>query len=109
MAIPPSEVDDKSTTNGLPRFRHPPEQRRRSGLVEPFVEVAALRALDAARAAVLAGAALQHPDGVGHPAFELVEPALGDPDAARVAVVDEHRRLARAGMEVRREAADVPA
>ncbi len=38
-----------------------------------------------------------------------VEAALGDPDAAGVAVVDEHRRRAGVGMEVRREAADVPA
>ena len=36
------------------------------------------------------------------------KPALGDPDAARVAVVDEHRRPLRLRVDVRRQPADVP-
>ena len=46
---------------------------------------------------------------VADPALELVVAALSDPDAARVAVVDEDRRAAGLEVEVRREAADVPA
>ena len=44
---------------------------QRSGLVEHVVEVAALRRLDARRAAVLAGAAGEHAGGVRGPALEL--------------------------------------
>src|SRR4051794_5990886 len=98
-----------STTNGLLRFRHPLEHCQRPGFVEPFVEVPALRALDAGGASVLARAAFEHAHGVCDPALELLEAALGDADAAGVAVVDEHRRLARVLVDVRREAADVPA
>ena len=57
---------------------------------------------------MLARAAVEEPFGVGHPALELVEPALGDPDAARVPVVDEDRRPAGLEVEIRREPADVP-
>src|SRR6266540_5845066 len=97
------------TTNWLARFRHPGEQRRRAVLVEVLVEVAAFRALYAGGAAVLAWAALEHPHGVGDPALELLEAALGDADAAGMAVVDEHGGGARVLMHVRREPADVPA
>ena len=37
----------------------------------------------------------EEPRGVRDPALELLEAALGDPDPAGVAVVDEHRRPAR--------------
>ena len=43
------------------------------------------------------------------PVFEAIEPPLGDADAARVAVVDEDRRAPGLVVDVRREAADVPA
>ena len=69
----------------------------RSFLVEHLVEVAALRALHARRAAVGARAALEHARRVLDPALEGVEAALGDADAAGVAVVDEDRRSARSG------------
>src|SRR3954454_24301824 len=82
-----------STTNGLPRFRHPPEHCQRPGLVEPFVKVPALRALNARGTPVLAGAALEQAHGVGDPALELLEVPLGDADPSGMAVVDEHRRL----------------
>ena len=78
-------------------------------LVERLVEVPALRALDARRAPGRARAALQQAGRVLDPVLEAIEPALGDPDAAGVAVVDEDRRAAGLVVEVRREAADVPA
>ena len=101
-------------TSGTARGRRPARreaavEHARAGLVEHVVQVAALRALDARRAAVGARAAGDHPRRVGDPALELLEAALGDPDAAGVAVVDEDRRPAGLGVEVRREAADVPA
>ena len=43
----------------------------------------------------LARAAVEHARRVGDPALELLEAALGDADAAGVAVVDEDRRRAR--------------
>ena len=88
---------------------HALEERPRAGLVERLVEVAALRALDARGAARGARAALEQRDRVLDPVLEAVEAALGDPDAARVAVVDEDRRAAGLVVDVRREAADVPA
>src|SRR6478672_11304881 len=93
----------------LRRGQHPVEERERPGLVERLVQVPALRALDARRAAALAWAATEQLRGVGRPALEHVEAALGDADAAGVAVVDEDRRAAGLEVEVRREAADVPA
>ena len=80
-----------------------------AGLVEHVVQVAALRRLDAGRAAALARAAGDHLRGVRDPALERLEAARGDPDAAGVAVVDEDRRPAGLEVDVRREAADVPA
>ena len=104
------EVDDRDyDERAHARIRHPAEQRQRAVLVEVLVEVAALRALDAGRAAALARAALEQPHGVGDPALELLEAALGDADAARVPVVDEDGRRAGVRVDVRREAADVPA
>src|SRR5947209_7329300 len=102
-------IVDIPMTNGLPGIRHPRQERRRALLVEVLVQIAAFRALDAGGAAVLARAALEQAQGVGHPALELVEAALGDADAAGVAVVDEYRRRAGVVVVVRREAADVPA
>src|SRR5258708_31095346 len=87
----------------------PGEERQRAGLVEHVVQVPAFGALDERRAAVAAWAAADHRRGVRHPALELVEAALGDPDTAGMAVVDEHRWATGLGMDVRREAADVPA
>src|SRR5919201_837981 len=106
---PPSENVVASTTNGSAEFRHPPEESQCAVLVEPLVQVAALGALDAGWAAVRARAALEQLDGVRDPAFEALEAARRDADAAGVAVVDEDRRAARLVMDVRREAADVPA
>src|SRR5207253_3955052 len=105
----PAVTADSSTRSlhdALPISR---QERERAGLVEELVEVAALRALDARRAAALARAALEQPHRVGHPAVELLEAARGDADAAGVAVVDEDGRCTGVEMEVRREAADVPA
>src|SRR5690348_9817929 len=90
-----------STTNELPRFRQPPQERHRAVLREMLVQVAALRALDARRAAVVAGAAVEELHRVGDPALELGEPALGDADAAGMAVVDEDRRQTRVLVDVR--------
>src|SRR5215210_1107782 len=86
--------------------QHPLEERQRAGLVEGLVQVAALRALDARRAAALARTAAQELRGVLCPALEDVEAALGDPDAAGVAVVDEDRRPPRLEVKVGREPAD---
>src|SRR5688500_17117623 len=88
---------------------HAFEELERAGLVQRLVQVPALRRLDARGAAVLARAAGEQLRGVADPAFEDVEAALRDPDAARVAVVDEDRRAAGLEMDVRREPADVPA
>src|SRR6266436_6966105 len=107
--ISPPSVDVESTTNGLARFRHPLEQGQGTRLVERLVQVAALRALNARWAAEQAGAAAQHPRRVLDPALEGLETALGDPDAAWVAVVDEDRRRAGLEVDVGRETADVPA
>src|SRR5436309_563176 len=100
-------VARKST--GSRRARQARQECERAVLVEHVVQVAALRALDARRAAVRARAAPQERRGVCSPPFELLEAALGDPDPARVTVVDEDSGPARLGMHVRREAADVPA
>ena len=67
-------------------------QLQRPRLVQRLVEVAALRALHAGGAAVGAGALADQPLGVADQALELLVAAAGDPDAARVAVVDEDRR-----------------
>src|SRR3982751_5904972 len=85
-------IDVDSTTNGSRRNRHPAQECQRPTLVEVLVQVAALRALHARGAAVLARAALEQPYRVTDPALELVEAALGDPDATGVAVVDEDGR-----------------
>src|SRR5919204_3782052 len=106
---PPSESVVASTTNGSAEFHPPPEESQCAVLVEPLVQVAALGALDAGWAAVRARAALEQLDGVRDPAFEALEAARRDADTAGVAVVDEDRRAARLVMDVRREAADVPA
>src|SRR5437868_2707422 len=104
-----SGVVDDSTTNGLTRIRHAREKCEGARLVEELVQVAALRALDAGGTAALAGATGQQLGRVGDPPLELVEATGRDPDAAGVAVVDEDGRRARVEVEVRREAADVPA
>src|SRR5947207_2537879 len=85
------------------------EKDLRPRFVEHLVQVAALGALDAGRAPVLAGAAADHRRRVGDPALELLEAALGDADAAGVAVVDEDGRPPGLEVEIRREPADVPA
>src|SRR6059058_5932268 len=86
----------------------PREECQRPLLVEHVVQVPALRALDARGAPVGARAAADQLHRVPHPAFELLEPALGDADAAGVPVVDEDGRPRGLRMDVRREAADVP-
>src|SRR5439155_26782955 len=79
----------RRTIHGLAGRQHPLEQGERAGLVERFVQVAALRALDARGAAEQAWAAGQHPRRVLDPALEGLEAALRDPDTAGMAVVDE--------------------
>src|SRR3954452_21159837 len=98
--IGPDEIDST-------RSRHSAEESRSAFLVEPLVQVAALRALHARRAPVVTRAAVQHLQRVRHPALELLEPALGDADAARMAVIDEDRRQTCIRGDVRRQAADV--
>ncbi len=78
-------------------------------LVEHLVEVAALRRLHARRAAVAAAAVDDDARGARDQLGEAVVAALRDADAAGVAVVDEDRRAQRLRVDVRREAADVPA
>src|SRR5213079_2654741 len=76
----------QTPAGSVPALRHPFQHRQCAGLVERLVEVAALRALHAGRAAEQARAAAQHPRGVLDPALERLEPALGDADAAGVPV-----------------------
>src|SRR3954465_3507504 len=104
----PSFVDVEVTTNELGRFRHPLEHGEGPGLVERFVQVPALGALHAGRAAEQTRAAAEQLSRVRDPALECLEAALRDPDTARVAVVDEDRRGSRLEVHVRREAADIP-
>src|SRR3954469_1031657 len=99
-------VGDGSKTNGLGGNRHPPQKFQRAALVQVLVEVAALRALHAGGAAALARAALEHAGRVLDPALEGVEAALGDPDAAGMAVVDEDGRAAGLEVHIGGEAAD---
>src|SRR5581483_2090915 len=105
---PPSGVVVLRRT-GPAEIDSPPKERERTALVEHLVQVAALRALYARRAAVGARAAGDQLGRVAHPPLELLEPALGDADAAGVAVVDEDGGTAGLRVHVRREAADVPA
>src|SRR6478609_4999484 len=88
---------------------HALQEQLRGLLVEHLVQVPALRALDAGGAAVRARAPREQVRRVRDPPREAVEPTLGDADAARVAVVDEHGGEPGLEVEVRREAADVPA
>ena len=98
------------TTIGVPRNRHgavqiagsgdqpsPAVDEPGTGLVEMLVQVAALRALHARRAAGLARATRQHARGIRDPALETLEAALRQPDTTRVAVVHEDRRASRSG------------
>src|SRR4051794_34045184 len=85
------------------RVEHPVEQREGAGLVQRLVEVPALRALHARRAAALARTPREQACGVLDPPLEDVEAALRDPDAAGVAVVDEDRRLSCLVVQVGRE------
>src|SRR3954452_22612663 len=82
----PSFVDVEVTTNELGRFRHPLEHGEGPGLVERFVQVPALGALHAGRAAEQTRAAAEQLSRVRDPALECLEAALRDPDTARVAV-----------------------
>src|SRR4029077_15608164 len=88
---------------------HQAHQLQRARLVQGFVEVAALGALHAGGAAGLAGALGDQARGVAEQALELLVAALGDADAAGVAVVDEDGRAAGLEVDVGGEAADVPA
>ena len=103
--------------------------RRRRSWATAVQSVATIRS-SSVRAAALSRSSLRlphfglcthdgHPARHGHrsssravsrdPVGEAVEAALGDPDAARVALVDEDRRQAGLLVDVRREPADVPA
>src|SRR5258708_12433474 len=101
--------DDRGAAKSTVSSPQPREEQKSTRLVEHVVQVAALRALDTRGAAVAARAAADHRRRVCNPALELVETALGDPDTAGMAVVDEHRWATGLGMDARREAADVPA
>src|SRR5262249_5919466 len=105
----PSFVGVEVTTNELGRFRHPLQHRESAGLVQRLVQVPALWALHARRTTKQAGAATEHPRRVLDPPFERLESALGYPYSPRVTVVDEDRRCPGLEVDVRREAADVPA
>src|SRR5438874_4747202 len=103
------EQDEQDGHAEILRLQHSLEQREGAGLVERLVQVPALRALHARRAAVLARAAVQQLRGVADPVLERLEAALADADAARVPVVDKDRRRAGLEMQIRREPANVPA
>src|SRR5581483_956353 len=103
-----SSVGGVLRRTGRTEIDSPPQEGQRAALVEQVVEVPALRALHARGAAVRAGAARDQLRGVARPALELLEAALGDPDAAGVPVVDEDGRAARLRVYFRRQAADVP-
>src|SRR5882757_2104074 len=77
---------------GRTEIDKPRQEGQHSGLVEHLVEIAALRALHTRGAPRAARAAAQQRSSVPHPAFELIEPAFGDPNTAGVTVVDENGR-----------------
>src|SRR3954471_4204782 len=103
-----SFVDVEVTTNELGRFRHPLEHGEGPGLVERLVQVPALGALHAGRAAEQTRAAAEQLSRIRNPALECLEAALRDPDTTGVAVVDEDRRCSGLEVHVGREPADVP-
>src|SRR5215216_6489730 len=90
-------------------LEHALQEGSRAGLVEELVEVAALRRLHAGGTTLLARTACEQPLGIRDPPLEDLEAALGDPDAAGMAVVDEHGWPARLEVHVGGEASDVPA
>src|SRR5688500_13331762 len=94
---------------GVAAGQHPSHPLDPAALLPVVVEVAALRALHAGRAARLAAALGDEPEGVVDEALEDLVPATRDPDSARMTVVDEDRRLAGLVVDVGREPADVPA
>src|ERR687891_1913294 len=95
----------KSTTSR----QHAVEQRQRAVLVERLVQVPALRALHAGGAAARARAVPEESGRVSGPVLEALEATRGEADPAGVAVVDEDRRRGGLVVDVRGEAADVPA
>ena len=111
---PPSGGVVASTTNGTRGNRQGLHRSRSRNVSAPCLSSMSFRLPHFGLcthdgAAVVAGAASEQPCGVPDPALELLEAALGDPDAARVAVVDEDGRPPGLRVEVRREPADVPA
>src|SRR5205823_1471038 len=85
--------------------QHSSQERECALLVEQLVQVPAFGRLYARGAAALARAAGEHPRGVADPAFEGVEAASRDPDAAGMPVVDEDGRRSRLVVDVGRESA----
>ncbi len=88
---------------------HPLQKQVRPCLGERFVEVATLRRLHARGAARGAGTLGDQAVCVAAELLEAVKRGARDADPAGVAVVDEDRRAAGLGMEVRGQPADVPA
>src|SRR5690348_2484294 len=86
----------------------PPQEVHGRLLVEGLVEVAALRGLDAGRAAGLAGARLDDFEGAGEQPVEQLVPFFGDADAAGIPVVDKDRRAAGLGVHRIAHPADIP-
>src|SRR4051812_8027197 len=85
------------------------QQGDRSRLVERLVAVAALGRLHAARAPPGARTALDDSAGRLQVAATGGEAELGDPDAAREAVIDDDRGPPCVGLERGRHPAHVPA
>src|SRR5215210_631771 len=91
---------------------HLPEEVAQDGdstvLTQGLVPVAALGRLNAGRTALFAGAAGEDAKGIAGHLLEGVVAALGDADAARVAVVDEDGRQVRLTVHGDGEPPDVP-
>src|SRR5918998_1431997 len=91
---------------------HLPEEVAQDGdstvLTQGLVPVAALGRLNAGRTALFAGAAGEDAQGIAGHLLEGVVAALGDADAAGVAVVDEDGRQARLAVHGDGEPTDVP-
>jgi hypothetical protein len=108
-AVAAGGPDDAVAGPPLPLAEHRGEEGEGTRLVEWFVPAAALRALDARRAARRAWALPDHAEGGLDVAAPGPEPQLGDAGASGVAVVDEDRRPPGLRGVRRRHAADVAA
>lgn len=85
------------------------QETDRAAFVQGFVAIAAFGGLDAGRAAAFAFAGRDGFAGGRQPVRRAGVAAFGETGAAFVAVVHEHREQARIGVQLRGDAADVPA